>query len=100
MGPLAEAAGEASPGGEVGGMAVAQVPLTNLNNKQAQHWRYKQTFLQSFKNWASLLARKHSIKEKSQKMEERGLMTFRIDLDHLSQLSLIFPNSPALALQT
>ena len=48
MGPLAEAAGEASPGGEVGGMAVAQVPLTNLNNKQGQHWRYKQAFLQSF----------------------------------------------------
>ena len=45
MGPLAEAAGEASPGGEVGGMAVAQVPLTNLNNKQGQHWRYKQSFM-------------------------------------------------------
>ena len=31
VGPLAQAAGEASPGGEVGGVAVTQVPLTNLD---------------------------------------------------------------------
>ena len=32
VGPLAQTGGEPSPGGQVGGVTVTQVPLTNLTN--------------------------------------------------------------------
>ena len=39
--PLAEVGVEASPGGKVGGMAVSEVPLTDLNTINMHSWRCK-----------------------------------------------------------
>ena len=41
VGPLAYVGMKASPGGEVGGMAVAEVPLTNLNTTNLPSWLCK-----------------------------------------------------------
>ena len=47
--PLAQVGVEASPGGKVGGVAVAEVPLTNLNTINMHSWpckmRIKKFFL-------------------------------------------------------